>query len=142
MTVKDRKETTMGNPADLEFRPRDYRGPTILSAAPKPSNVSLEWKIAIGIFLGLSMFALATCASMAVIGNAAMKEQQKAEAAAVEEFKRAISDPDPLGWQRQAQMHADREAMRKALLPGQRCIKGERFRRVDNGWVQLPHDPC
>ena len=140
--MKDHKEPSMGNPADLEFRPHNYRGPTTARPAATPPPIGLEWKIAIGIFLGLSMFALATCAGVALIGTAAVNEQQKIEAAAVEEFKRAVNDPDPLGWQRQAQLRAGQEDEKKPLNVGERCIKGERFRRIENGWVQVPRDPC
>ena len=139
--MKERREPTIGNPADLEFRPQTYRGPSTPRPA-EPPTVSLEWKIAIGIFLGLSMFALATCASMALIGSAAVHEQEKAEAAAIQEFQRAVSDPDPLGWHRRAQVRAEQNDDRKPLNTGERCIKGERFRRIENGWVQVPHDPC
>lgn len=28
------------------------------------------------------------------------------------------------------------------LRDGERCIRGERFKRLENGWQHLPHQPC
>lgn len=138
----ERQEPTLGAPAelaDLEFRQRPHR------PAPTKEPLGLEWKIAIGVFLGLSMFGLATCVSMAVIGSAVQQEQQKQVDAAIADLNRAMRDPDPFGWQAAARKQ-ERETQRReaeyyALRPGERCIGGKRFRRVDNGWVQI-NRPC
>ena len=116
-----------GYPADLEFAlaitegPRRHRIKNILASAWDGTS---PWASP-----GLSIFALATCASMALVGSAAMNEQAKAEAAAVAEFQRVASDPDPLGGQRQLHERAQQKLIAKHCN-GQRCIKIERFERV------------
>jgi hypothetical protein len=132
--------------AELEFRSRSYRRPT----RPTESRQgSLTWKIAIGVFLGLSLFGLATCAALSMLGHAAIEEQRRIDAQHAAELRRALTNPDPFGWQAQAakkrqEMERRRtdEALQRALKPNQRCIQGQRFQRVENGWQQLPHEPC
>ena len=114
--------------------------------------MGLEWKIAIGVFLGLMLFGLTTCVSMAIFGHAVQQEQERQAQAIADELKRKLADPDPMGWKAAAQAHERErrlqeirqereEAAYYALRPGERCIGGKRFRRVDNGWVQEKR-PC
>jgi len=93
------------------------------------------WKIAGGVFLGLSLF-------YAVYRVHVAMEQR----AAIAEFNRAMAelakpDADPMGWRAAAQRDASRRAAERALQPGERCIDGQRFERVENGWRQL-NRPC
>lgn len=72
----------------------------------------------------------------------------------IKEFNRqveAITAPgsDPLGIHAQIREHRKQEAEAKrrqeaarALKPDERCFDGQRFRRLENGWQQLPNQPC
>jgi hypothetical protein len=140
----ERHEPTLGpapDLANLEFR-RSVAPPRV--APPKPA-MDLSWKIAIGVFVGLSLFGLATCTGMAIIGAAVQAEQERHAEEVMAEFRRATSDPDPFSWraaaQQQQREQARQEAARYALRPGERCIQGKRFRRVENGWIQVSR-PC
>lgn len=30
----------------------------------------------------------------------------------------------------------------RPLAPGERCMQGHRFKRIEGGWRDLPNDPC
>lgn len=137
----DRREPTLSKPdmAAVEFRTRTYRGPI---RPPTPGTGSLTWKIALGVFLGLSLFGLATCTALSMLGHAAIEEQQRIDARRAADLTKALADPDPLGWQAQIDRQRQQEAERRRLKPNQRCIQGQRFQRVENGWQQLPNEPC
>jgi hypothetical protein len=145
----ERKEPHFGTPdlSDIEFQPRDSR-----RHAPPTTNANTGlsvWKLALGIFLGLSAFGIGTLVFLGMAAQAAMEEQERREKLAAEEFKKALNNPDPFGWhaagaKQRAEDAAQAARIRaaKQLKPGERCIHGRRFKRVENGWVQLPSQPC
>lgn len=139
----ERQEPTLGPAPDLAGV--EFRRSVAPKATPAKQPMDLSWKIAIGIFLGLSLFGLATCTTMAILGAAVQAEQERQAELAAAELKKALNNPDPFGWraaaQQQQREQARQEAARYALRPGERCIQGKRFRRVDNGWVQV-NRPC
>lgn len=135
----DRQEPKLGDLTNIEFRPKSYRGPS--RPPQRQGGNGIIWKIALGVFAGLCLFGLVTCSGLIVIGSAVQQEQARQAEEAMKEFNKAISNPDPYGW-RKAQLERQRqEARERALQPGERCISGKRFRRVDNGWVQV-QKPC
>ena len=97
------------------------------------SSTGLVWKVALGVFLGGSALLLATCGVLGVAGNAAMKEQQRAG----EALARQMYPEVPIGEVRNKREAAERAARPKGLPPGHRCINGQTFRRIENGWVQV-----
>lgn len=138
---RQRHEPKMGDLSEVEFRPRSYRGPSQPRNSSRPDNNDMVWKIALGVFVGLCLFGMVTCTGLVIVGSTVQAEQEKQAQAAVKEFVRATSDPDPFGWQRAEVERQQRAAQERALQPGERCIGGKRFRRVDNGWVQI-QKPC
>lgn len=62
-----------------------------------------------------------------------MKEQERA----VEQLTRQIGQSMSLDEVRQQREAAGRTEAPKILPPGHRCINGQTFRRVENGWVQV-----
>jgi len=97
------------------------------------SSTGLVWKVALGVFLGGSALLLATCGVLGVAGNAAMKEQERAG----EALARQLYPEVPIEEVRSKREAAERAARPKTLPPGHRCINGQTFRRVENGWVQI-----
>lgn len=142
----DRQEPHFGKPdlSDVDIRPRSYQRPSTRTTNAR-QGLSV-WGVAIGIFLGLSAFSVATLVVLGFGAKAVADEQTRREQAAMAQLNKVLRDPDPLGWRAQAAKdRAVREARIRAakqLNPGERCIQGKRFYRVDNGWIELPNRPC
>ena len=62
-----------------------------------------------------------------------MKEQERAG----EALARQLYPEVPMAEVREKREAAERVAGPKKLAPGHRCINGQTFRRVENGWVQV-----
>jgi hypothetical protein len=99
---------------------------------PKSSS-GLWWQVAAGIVVGLLIFQAIE-----------RYQQRQALEAGLAAIQRAAKDPDPFGWQqtaarqREQQRRIDRaQSAKNALGPDERCINGQRFRRVENGYVQV-----
>ena len=121
-----------GGHMDPNDRPRHLRRP---SHRNQGGGDTSAWKIAGGVFLGLSLFYAAYRAHVAM-------EQR----AAIEQFNRAMAelarpDADPMGWKAAARKIEKERAAARELHLGQRCIDGQRFERVENGWRQVKA-PC
>lgn len=97
------------------------------------SSTGLVWKVALGVFLGGSALLLATCGVLGVAGHAAMKQQERAG----EALARQMYPEVPMAELRNKREAAERAAKPKELAPGHRCINGQTFRHVENGWVQV-----
>lgn len=97
------------------------------------SSTGLVWKVALGVFLGGSALLLATCGVLGAAGHAAMKQQERAG----EALARQMYPEVPMAEVRNKREAAERAAKPKELAPGHRCINGQTFRRVENGWVQV-----
>lgn len=102
--------------------------------APEPDH-SIWWQVALGVFLALLGHSI-------IIGlytrhqiNKTMQqmnvEAKKAEQQFSSELQAASNKPRPRY-----------VAPPAPLRDGERCLQGRRFKRVENGWVQLPRDPC
>lgn len=118
-------------------RPRHMRQPQRDSASDLTA-----WKIAGGVFLGLTLFYGVYRVHVAMEQRAAIEELNRTM------VELAKPDADPLGLRAQAAAmrkaaaaRARTDATQRALQLGQRCIGGQRFERVENGWHQLK-DPC
>lgn len=108
---------------------------------PEP-NYSIWWQVALGVFIALLAHSVVT-------GLYARHEMNKALTQLKAETTRAEK-------QAQRQLDAITAAQRNPSYPyqpptmqdiaplrdGERCMQGRRFKRVENGWVQIPHDPC
>lgn len=137
----DKKEPTLSKPdmADLEFRPTSYRGPT----RPTADNDGLVWKLSVGVG--------AAVLTALLIFNAYERYQDRKDAEAAmrmlnaelarqrAEEERFLREHAPV---RTLQIPAAAPAYTRPLSEGERCLRGERFKRIENGWQQLPHDPC
>lgn len=105
----------------------------------KQSNIAL--KVAVGVFLGLCAFGLVTCTGLVVVGGMVEKKRQENFSQALKTLDQIGKDPNPLGINRAARQRQLEERARiessRRLAPGERCIQGQRFRRVNNGWEQV-----
>ncbi len=133
----ERKEPTFSKPDMGEIR---FREPARQQKID--SGNGLVWKIAIGVFVGMSICLIATC-SLVGIGAAAVAEQEdQARKAAINEFLRTANDPDPFGFEARAAEARRIEMEPRALRPGQRCMQGKRLERIEGGWKDVPNEPC
>lgn len=134
----ERREPEFSPDEPIEFRPRSYRGP---SQVTQHQDQYLILKISIGAGLGLLIALL--------IFNAYDRYQDRKDAELAlkqlsAEFARQRAEDErflrehPIVQPRPAEI---RQAPRP-LAPDERCIGGDRLRRINNGWQQLPRDPC
>ncbi|WP_223495075.1 hypothetical protein [Stenotrophomonas indicatrix] len=106
----------------------------------------LVWKIALGVFLGLSACGLVTCTVLGTMGYAIEQQREDQVNQAVAEFIKSANDPDPFGYGKKAEEQRLRDVERQRLLhaanqpaplkPDERCVGKTRLQRVENGWVQ------
>lgn len=106
----------------------------------------LVWKVALGVFLGVTACGLATCGIVGALGLGYMKDR----ADAANETLNVISDghgAEALNFDarmtemRQAQQAArfpapEESRQRVPLKEDERCVGSTRLRRVENGWEQ------
>lgn len=95
----------------------------------RDAHLQLWWQIALGGFLALLLHSV-------VVGTFERWETQQALKAMNAEMARlneTMRTPAPV---------VRRAPPPAPLRAGERCVKGERFERVENGWVHLPHQPC
>ena len=139
----EREEPRIGAPdlSELDFRRGERRA---IPTTTRGDHSQLWWQIALGVFIGLlthSMvvglyarweMAQAVKQLTATLDNESQKMEQQIEAAA-----RAATHPkDTRPWPTSMRVPS------QPLRDGERCIKGERFKRLDNGWQHLPRQPC
>ncbi|HVJ38199.1 MAG TPA: chloride channel protein [Stenotrophomonas sp.] len=88
----------------------------------------LWWQIALGIFVGQLMTAVVAGLAVLLLGGFAAYQAGQVMTRQVP----VINLPAP----RQAQ------PIQRPLGDNERCIQGKRFRRLANGWQELPNAPC
>jgi hypothetical protein len=103
-------------------------------------SADLWWQIALGVFLGLLAHSMVVGSYTRYEAKQALK-QLNAETAKIEQqMKAQLARATP---QRQQAPQTQQIYVPTApLRDGERCIQGRRFQRVENGWIQLPHEPC
>lgn len=92
------------------------------------NDPNLVWKIAGGIVLGVLMLSLLqSCRQRVAVANAMEQFNATMEPMRRENQQRA-----------KAQQQREQSAREAATLkPGERCISGQRLRRLPNGWEQI-----
>ncbi len=143
MSRIDRDEPSIGSAdmSEVEFRrPRPRKG------RPEEEHrfAGLWWRIALGVFVGMMAHSF-------VVGLFVRWELQQlmrqweAEAAAVqrqlEQVLRGISPKPATPPTPRANPSRTRPASTHPLAADERCVSGKRFRKVENGWVQVL-EPC
>jgi DUF971 family protein len=98
-----------------------WEGPERSTRAPEQLSV---WKIAAGIVLGFAVWSL----------YERWQTQRQIEAFNAE-VQRVLSPGAEARARTQRASEIERAA--RPLKPDERCISGQRFRRVENGWEQI-----
>jgi len=131
MPAMEREDPRLTAPdaSGFKFRHREVRN------SPTPRAGSALWlQIALGVFVGMLGHSLLTGMYVRWESEQALKALNKQMATETARLNRAaaaiIAPPLPP------------RATVAPLRDDERCIKGDRFRRVDNGWVHLPRNPC
>lgn len=134
----ERREPEFSPDEPIEFRPRAYRGPT------RPTSHNDEYfyiKLSVGIGVAVLVALL--------IFNAFDRYQDRKDAEfALTQLKGELAQQRIEDERLLRQIPALRTVpaqpplYRRPLAPQERCINGDRFMRVSNGWQQLPRDPC
>lgn len=151
----ERQEPTIGKRPELdeiEFRPRTYRGPTQRHTSNDTDiwiKASIGLVVVVLIAMGLIEWnARRQAAAMTAELTRPMTPKEEAQ------FKAQTKK-----WQREMEAESAAELAqvqrtlwqdtprRPAYAPnplraGERCIRGDRFRRLANGWAQVYNDPC
>jgi hypothetical protein len=145
---RKREEPTLGKPdiGDMEFRPRSYRGPS-----QRASDESSLWLkggmaavVAIVVVMGLIEWSArrSAAAMMAELNRPATPEERARFNAEMQRLTEE-SERDVRNAVRTIQLTPQVEYAPPApLRPGERCIRGRRFERLENGWRDRPNEPC
>lgn len=107
--------------------------------APEP-DYNIWWQVGLGVFLALMAHSIITGLYVRHEAAQAMRELQAETKRAEAQAKRQIDAAMAVA-NSPYQYHEGVPAPRP-LADGERCISGKRFQRVENGWVQLPREPC
>ncbi|QDS16170.1 chloride channel protein [Xanthomonas citri] len=101
-----------------------------MSYRPQNNHDGLWWQIALGIFVGQVMTAALAATVAVCLGFFTMHSLTTSlPASKTPRIPTHLGTPTPHEWKR-------------PLRDDERCIEGNRLRKLNNGWQQLPHDPC
>ncbi len=103
-----------------------------MSYRPQNNHDGLWWEIALGIFVGQLMTAALAGVVALCLGYFTMRSVSAALPAVT---------PQTLYTPR-SQRAATAQPQLRELESDERCIQHKRFRRLSNGWQELPNDPC
>ncbi|GGD52488.1 hypothetical protein [Pseudoxanthomonas indica] len=134
----ERREPTFEPDEPIEFRPRSYRGP---SSPVRNRDEYLVLKVSTGTGLGFLIALL--------VYNAFDRYQDRKDAEfALKQLSTELArqNAEDERFLRENSINAPTRAPARQLLrplaPDERCIKGDRFKRIDRGWVQIAKEPC
>lgn len=147
---RDRQEPTFSAPdlQEVRFRSRRQRGPRYAEPASPWLYIVVGAALLVAIAMGLIEWnARRQAAAMTRELMRPMTAQEEAE------LKAAIDrDMRKLEAETAAEVAAVRRAIRldrmvpvaepRPLAPGERCMQGHRFKRIEGGWRDVPDDPC
>ncbi|WDL51990.1 chloride channel protein [Xanthomonas campestris] len=103
-----------------------------MSYRPQNNHDGLWWEIALGIFVGQLMTAALAGVVALCLGYFTMRS-----------VSAGLPTPLPQRLYTPRSQQADRTPVQlRPLESDERCIQHKRFRRLSNGWQELPHDPC
>jgi hypothetical protein len=132
MSPPDRQGPAMG---EVDLRDVEFRRARQRRSGPdgEHPHAGLWWRIALGVFVGMLTHSIVVGIYLRWEMSQSIKlfaaEAEKAE----REFQGGIEELKP---QRNTPRRTPAARVRP-LAPGERCVAGKRFRRVENGWVQV-----
>lgn len=157
----ERKEPTFGetpNMAEIEFRPNKHRGFTPRTPPDDFTKLIVLACAGVVVLVAIIMGLIEWNArrQAAAMTNELMRPMTAKEAERFKEWERQTEAEADRAlqqlWQQTTQQQnaqaarqraeAARQREARALRAGERCIQGRRFKRIENGWEQIPHQPC
>lgn len=108
--------------------------------APEP-DYNIWWQVGLGVFFALMAHSIITGLYEQRQVNKAM-EQLSAESKRLEAKAQRQIDAAAAAARHPQYQYREGVPATRPLADGERCISGKRFQRVENGWVQLPREPC
>ncbi|WP_126941540.1 chloride channel protein [Xanthomonas vesicatoria] len=103
-----------------------------MSYRPQNNHDGLWWEIALGIFVGQLMTAAFAGVVALCLGYFTLRS---VSAGLPTPLPQRIYTP-------RSQQTDPTPVQLRPLESDERCIQHKRFRRLSNGWQELPHDPC
>ncbi|WP_449466806.1 hypothetical protein [Stenotrophomonas humi] len=151
---RERQEPTLGKAdlSDVNFRPRKHRG----TQANRNSDSEVWLKIALAVIvvvlIVMGLIEWNAKRQAAAMTAELMRPMTPAEETRLEEqmlqWKKTM-EAETAKEIAELQRHiwidpqsAQHYAPRAPLRPGQRCIQGRRFERIEGGWRDIPKSPC
>ena len=133
-----RVDPEMPRPGTVDMSGVEFRRPRLRSAPTESHQrfADLWWQIALGVFLGL----LAHSVVVGLYGRWEMQRMMKQWEAESAAFGRQMQEAmrENSGSPRAANPSSVRTAPPvRPLAQDERCVSGKRFRKVENGWVQV-----
>ncbi len=139
MSRVDREDPSIGSVDMSEVEFRRHR-PRYERPEEEQRFAGLWWRIALGVFVGMMIHSFVVGVIVRWELQQLMKEWETEAAAAqrqMEQVLRAISpEPAPSPAPRTTSPRT-RPASTRPLGVDERCVSGKRFRKVENGWVQI-----
>lgn len=139
MSRIDRDEPSIGSVdmSEVEFRrPRPRSG----RLEEEHRFAGLWWRIALGVFVGMMAHSLVVGLLVRWELQQLMKQWEAETAVAqrqIEQVLREISPTPAPSPTTRATPSRIRAASTRPLAADERCVSGKRFRKVENGWVQI-----
>ena len=132
---RDRDEPTLGSMDMSQVQFRRTRPASARTDNEHP-YAGLWWRIALGMFAAMMAHSIIT----GLYVRWEIYTGLKALGVSLDEFekdvRREMAAPAQAARPASTRVAPPRPAMRP-LAPGERCVGGKRFRRVENGWVQV-----
>lgn len=97
----------------------------------------LWWQIALGIFVGQLMTAIVAGIGFFLLAGAATYETEQQTKRLTQQMQRIVAPTTPTYSTPTRQVRTTRP-----LEPDERCIRNKRYKRLPNGWADMPYDPC
>lgn len=132
---RERDEPTLGS---IDMTEVEFRRPRPASARTDNEHpyAGLWWRIALGVFAAMLAHSIVT----GLYVRWEIYTGMKALGVAFEEFEKEVrseaANPPRAPASASRRASPPRPAIRP-LAAGERCVGGKRFRRVENGWVQV-----
>lgn len=123
----DRTEPTLGNLDAHVGRTHHYPAPQVIVYGPS------VWKIALGVALGMLMFAVISWLVAMLLGSALLYGLSSS-------LSRQASAPRRPHVTQSSPMLEQAKDTYRPLANDERCINHQRFKRIDSGWVQVGND--
>ncbi|MGY0632752.1 hypothetical protein [Luteimonas sp. A478] len=135
MSRQPREEPTLGA---IDLSEVEFRRPLPRHRLPESEHRGwdLWWQIALGVFLGMLAHSIVT----GLYARWELYQGLKQFGAAIEQVgqePRGNPDADQIRRRERPATRAPSRPEIRPLAAGERCIGGKRFRRVENGWVQV-----